>query len=69
MNEEWETLPASSVKPGDRVRVAGDELTVTRIDARFLGRPERIAFIEDTAERWYKRPVGVDAEVHVQVSA
>jgi hypothetical protein len=44
-------------------------VTVSRIEYEFLGRPEMLAFIEDTAERWYKRPVAVDAVVEVQVPA
>ena len=39
---------------GDRIRTqAGEEVYVSRIEAPFLGRPEMIAFIEDTPERWH----------------
>ncbi len=34
---------------GDRLRARdGTEMTVTRIDTGFLGRPEMLAFVEDT---------------------
>jgi glutathione peroxidase len=62
----WSARPASELAPGDRVRVAGgEELTVTRIDDRFMGRDEMICLIEDTPARWLARPVLRDAEVHV----
>jgi hypothetical protein len=64
---EWKTGTAADVKPGDRIRTpAGEELLVSRIEAPFFGRPEMIAFIEDTPERWYKRPVPVDVELEIQ---
>lgn len=67
MTTTWMTVTAAEVKPGDRVRTSsGDELTVTRIESPFLGRTEMIAFIEDSSERWFKRPVPVDATVEVQ---
>jgi hypothetical protein len=67
MTTTWVTVPASEVKPGDRVRTAsGDELTVSRIEAPFLGRAEMIAFIEDSSERWFKRPVPQNAEVEIR---
>ena len=67
MTQTWTTVPASAVKPGDRVRAAGDELTVTRIQSSFLGRSNLLALIEDSPQRWYKRPVPADAEVEVEV--
>jgi hypothetical protein len=65
MTEEWHTTAASAVQPGARVRVSGDELTVTRIESPFMGMATMIAFIEDTPERWIKRPVPADGEVEV----
>ena len=60
------TAKATEVKPGDRVRTAdGTELEATRIEERFLGREGMIAFIEDTPQRWLKRPVLTDADVEV----
>jgi hypothetical protein len=67
MSNEWKTGTAAEVKPGDRIRTAaGEELLVSRIEAPFFGRPEMLAFIEDTPERWYKRPVPVDVELEIQ---
>ena len=65
MTERWKTVTASEVKVGDRVRVNGDELTATHIADSFLDREGYLAFIEDTSERWHKRPAKVDAEVEV----
>jgi hypothetical protein len=68
MPESWKTLKADEVQPGDTVRTqAGDVVLVSRIEAPFMGRSNMVAFIEDTDERWYKRPVTSDAEVEVQV--
>lgn len=51
---------------GDRLRARdGTELTVTRIDQGFLGRPEMLAFIEDSARQWYKLPAPMDSEVEL----
>jgi hypothetical protein len=70
MSESWKTVKADEVQPGDTVRTqAGDVVLVSRIDPSFMGRPNMLAFIEDTEERWYKRPVTADAEVEVKVSA
>ena len=67
MSETWKTVKADEVRTGDTVRTqAGDVVTVTRIETSFLGRPNMLAFIEDTAERWYKRPVASDAEVEIR---
>jgi hypothetical protein len=69
MPERWLATKASDVQPGDRVRTAnGTEVTATRIEQGFLGRPNMIAFIEDTPKRWFKCPVTVDGEVEVLVA-
>jgi hypothetical protein len=65
MSEDWLTTTASDVRPGDRVRLPGDELTVTRVESPFMGMTGMTAFIEDTPERWIKRPVATDADVVV----
>jgi hypothetical protein len=57
---------ASEVRIGDRLRTrTGAELTVTRIDDRFMGRPGMIAFVEDSDEQWLKMPAKLDAEVEL----
>jgi hypothetical protein len=64
--ERRKPAKGAEVRPGDRVRTSdGTELTVTRIEASFFGRDDMIAFIEDTPERWFKRPVSVDADVEI----
>jgi hypothetical protein len=69
MSESWEVVRAEDVNVGDLVRTAtGDVVLVSRIETSFLGRPNMLAFIEDTADRWYKRPVAVDANVEVRTS-
>ena len=68
MSESWRRAKASEVVVGDRVRTdAGDLVEVSRIESPFMGRGEMLAFIEDTAERWYKRPVPADAELDILV--
>jgi len=62
----WRRAKATDVRPGDRIRSAdGTELTATRIEPAFLGLENMIALIEDTPQRWYKRPVSIDADVEV----
>ena len=59
-------MAAADVRAGDRIRLAsGVEMLVSRIEPRFLGRDGLIAFIEDTADRWYKQPMPQAAEVEV----
>jgi len=65
MSDGWKTVPATEVQVGQRVRASGTELTVSRIDTNFLGRPDMLAFIEDTPERWFKRPARMNADVEV----
>ena len=67
MTNNWVTTAASAVQPGERVRLpSGDEMTATRVDQRFMGMDTMVAIIEDTTERWFKRPLAADAEVEVQ---
>jgi hypothetical protein len=69
MPERWQATKVSDVQPGDRVRTAnGTEVIATRIEQGFLGRPNMVAFIEDTPQRWFKCPVTVDGEVEVLVA-
>jgi hypothetical protein len=66
MTTTWVTVSAMDVKEGDRVRTAsGQELTVTRIEAPFLGMDTMVAFVEDSSERWFKQPMPLDAKVEV----
>jgi hypothetical protein len=59
-------IRADTVSVGDRLRSRdGTELTVTRIDRNFLGRPEMIAFVEDTDRQWFKMPAPIDGEVEL----
>jgi hypothetical protein len=70
VSESWKVVRANEVNVGDVVRTStGDVVTVTRVETSFLGRPDMLAFIEDTPERWYKRPVAADAELEVRTSA
>jgi hypothetical protein len=63
----WKTVTASEVQPGDRIRLkSGDEVLVSRIEVAFFGRPEMVAFIEDTPTRWHKQPMPTTVEVEVQ---
>jgi len=59
MTHQWSKKPASAVQ--------GNELTVSRIESLFMGMAGMIAFIEDTPERWIKRPVQADSEVKVLI--
>jgi hypothetical protein len=60
------TIKATEVRVGDRLRTrTGSELTVTRIDEGFFGRPEMLAFVEDSDKQWLKMPASRDAEVQL----
>jgi hypothetical protein len=68
MAERWKLAKAAEVQPGDRVRTGdGREIVATRIEEKFLGRENMIAFIEDTPQRWLKRPMTIDADVEISV--
>jgi hypothetical protein len=68
-SEVWVTKSAEEVLVGDVVRTpTGEVVLVSRIEDMFLGRPNMIAFIEDTPERWYKRPVVRDVDVQVRIA-
>jgi len=59
-------IKATDVQVGDRLRSRdGTELTVTRIDEGFLGRPEMLAFVEDSAKQWFKLPALRDGDVEL----
>jgi hypothetical protein len=62
----WKSAKGADIRPGDRVRTSdGAELIATRVEQPFLGRDNMIALIEDTPDRWFKRPVTVDADVEI----
>jgi hypothetical protein len=66
MAEQWKSTTASDVRAGDQIRLAsGRSLTVTRIEAAFMGRPGMIAFIQDTPEEWFKQPMPETTAVEV----
>jgi hypothetical protein len=68
VSDQWQTRKASEVEVGQRVRTPdGTELIATRIEHPFLGRDAMLAFIESTDQRWFKRPMPLDAEVEVLV--
>jgi hypothetical protein len=65
MAEQWQKVTAADVQPGERVRLeSGEEVIATRIQSPYGGEG-RLAFIEDTPDRWYKRPAAADAPVEV----
>jgi hypothetical protein len=69
MSDTWRTVKAEQVKAGDAVRTqSGDVVTVSRIETSFMGLPNMLAFIEDTADRWFKQPMMADADVEVRTS-
>jgi hypothetical protein len=69
MSDTWKTVKAEQVKAGDAVRTqTGDVVTVSRIEKSFMGLPNMLAFIEDTADRWFKQPMMADADVEVRAS-
>ncbi len=69
MSNQWVSLKASEVEVGQRVRTPdGAELIATRIEHPFLGLDTMLAFIESTDQRWFKRPVPIDADVEVHLA-
>jgi len=68
MAEAWRSGTAQEVEVGDVVRTEnGEVVTVSHIEDSFFGMPEMIAFIEDTSERWYKRPLRADSKLEIKV--
>lgn len=66
MADTWTSTTAADVQLGNRISVRDRELTVTRIDAPFLGRDNMLCFVESTDERWVCVPVATDTEVQIQ---
>lgn len=70
MSDSWKTIKAQEVKVGDTVRTqSGAVVIVSRIETPFLGRPNMVAFIEDTPDRWFKQPVVSDSEVEIRTAS
>jgi hypothetical protein len=61
----WRPATAGEVQVGDVIKARGVEIQVSRIETEFLGRPGMIAFIQDTAERWFKAPMTPDTPVEI----
>jgi hypothetical protein len=62
----WKSAKGGDIRPGDRVRTPdGAEVTATRIEANFFGTENMVALIEDTPDRWFKRPVMIDSDVEI----
>jgi hypothetical protein len=63
-DSEQALIKVTEVRVGDRIRARnGTELTVTRIDEGFMGRPGMLAFVEDSDAQWFKMPAQSDGEV------
>jgi hypothetical protein len=59
-------ITVGDVREGDRVRNGtGMELTVTRIDVEFLGRPNLLALVEDSETQWLKIAGPRDSELEL----
>jgi hypothetical protein len=66
MPESWRNAKATDVTVGDVLRTqSGEVVKVSQIEANFMGREGMLAFVEDTSERWYKRPLPADADVEI----
>jgi hypothetical protein len=60
------TIRAGEVSVGDRVRTANAlELTVTRVDEGFMGRPNLLALVEDSDAQWLKIAAPRDFELEL----
>ena len=59
-------VSVADVRIGDRLRARdGTEMRVTRIDQGFFGRPEMLAFVEDSSRQWFKMPAPIDGHVEL----
>ncbi len=63
---DWQQKKVEEVQAGDVVRYAGQEFTVARVDAPFLGRAEMLCLIEDTPQRWHAYPAALGGDVEVK---
>jgi hypothetical protein len=70
MSDGWTTMAVTEVRPGDLVRMPnGQEVLVSRVEAKFFGTDTMVAFVEDTPERWFKQPARTGDSVEVRRSA
>jgi hypothetical protein len=69
MADGWKTTSVDDVQAGDVLRYAGQEFTVARVDAPFLGRDEMVCLIEDTPTRWHAYPAVRGSEVEVRTGS
>jgi hypothetical protein len=66
VTDEATMIAAGEVRVRDRLRTrSGVEMTVTRIDAAFLGRDDMLAFVEDSDAQWLKLPALRGGEVEL----
>ena len=66
MSDVVTMIRAGDVSVGDRVRTANAlELTVTRVDEEFMGRPNLLALVEDSEAQWLKVAAPRDLELEL----
>lgn len=66
MSDVVTMIRAGDVSVGDRVRTANAmELTVTRVDEEFMGRPNLLALVEDSEAQWLKIAAPPDLELEL----
>jgi len=66
MTGSWVSVPVEEVQVGDRLRLGnGQVIEVSHIEEKFMGVDSMLAFIEDTATKWYKQPMPRGASVEV----
>jgi hypothetical protein len=66
MADDWQPKKVDDVQAGDVVRYAGQEFTVARVEARFMGRDTMVCLIEDTPQRWHAYPAALGGDVEVK---
>lgn len=66
MADAWSTVKVHEIHAGDRVRYAGSEFDVARVDEPFLGLDSMVCLIEDTPDRWHAYPAGKDGDIEVR---
>jgi hypothetical protein len=65
--DEWVAVPVGDVRAGDRLRLAsGTEMTVSRIEAAFLGYDDLVCFVEDSDAQWLAQAMWMTSEIEVR---